>query len=415
MKTWPQTSIPELPGTGVPPRIFDTPSGTVRPVDAGPTATMYVCGVTPYDTTHLGHAATYVTFDILNRALRDAGHEVRYVQNVTDVDDPLLERATRDGVHWTDLARDQITLFHEDMTDLAVLPPEHYVGVVEAMQLVIDAVDALTAAGATYAVANDDTCHGPDLYLDLAKASTLGSVSQWSREDMLGVFGERGGDPGRPGKRDKLDPLLWRAQRDGEPSWEGGDLGPGRPGWHIECTAIALHFLGKSFDIQGGGADLVFPHHEMSSAQAECLGTHPFARRFVHQALLSYDGHKMSKSRGNLVRVSQLRAQGADSVAIRMALLRHHYRTEWEWVDADLTNAESALARWRQAVSVNTAPDAEALLVDLRAAIADDLDTPKALAAIDHWVDTCLTSGGHNPTAPGLVARMCDALLGLRL
>jgi len=380
---------------------------------------MYVCGITPYDATHMGHAATYVTFDVLDRALRDAGHDVLYVQNVTDVDEPLLERAERDGVPWQDLAADQIALFREDMTALAVIAPDHYVGVVEAVGQVAKTVDDLLAKGAAYRLALPEGEGDPgaaDIYFDLSTEPGFGGVSSWTREQMLEVFADRGGDPDREGKRDPLDPLLWRAHRAGEPSWPGGEIGEGRPGWHIECTSIALDYLGMSFDVQGGGTDLVFPHHEMSAVQATGLtGDSPFARAYVHQAMVGLDGEKMSKSRGNLVLVSALRRGGVDPMAIRLALLAHHYRTPWDWTDEVLAQAQERLATWRAAMSVNAGPSADATMARVRECVSDDLDTPGALAAVDRWARESLDRGGDEIGAPGLVSRTVDALLGVRL
>src|SRR5690349_6741959 len=364
----------------------------------------------------MGHAATYVTFDILGRALRDAGHEVDYVQNITDVDDPLLERAARDGLDWTDLAAEEIALFREDMTALAVIPPDHYVGVVESIDLVGAAVRALVETGAAYAVETPESASGDDVYLDLARESSFGAVCNWSREEMLAVYEDRGGDPRRAGKRDALDPLLWRAARDGEPSWEVEGLPTGRPGWHIECTAIALDHLGMTFDVQGGGTDLVFPHHEMSATQAVVLTKQrPFARTYAHQAMVGLDGEKMSKSKGNLVLVSTLRAEGVDPMAIRLALLSRHYRTEWSWSDDLLAQAQERLATWRSALSVDGAPDSEDVVEQVRRHVADDLDTPGALAAVDRWAKECLTRGGSDTAAAGVLARVLDAVLGVRV
>ena len=375
---------------------------------------MYVCGITPYDATHIGHAATYVTFDLVGRTLRDAGHDVVYVQNVTDIDDPLLERATRDGKDWAELAREETALFAEDMTALQVIAPDHFLGAVESIPLIVKAVETLEANGTAYRL--DAPEGGHDVYFDATAQPRFGDVSHLTHDEMLAVFAERGGDPDRVGKRDVLDPLLWRARRDGEPSWPGAGLGDGRPGWHIECATIALQHLGVPFDLQGGGTDLVFPHHEMSAGHGEALtGAEPFARTFVHQAMVGYDGEKMSKSKGNLVLVSDLRQRGVEPMAIRLALLAHHYRTPWEWTDGVLAEAEDRLARWRAGLSTNGGPDADATVAEVRARLADDLDTPGALAAIDAWVARSLAEGGTVEGAPGIVGRTCDALLGVRV
>ncbi len=407
--------LPAVPGTGHPVEVFDTATGEVRPLTPGPTARLYVCGITPYDATHMGHAATYVTFDVLGRALRDAGHEVDYVQNITDVDDPLIERAKRDGLPWQDLANREIALFREDMTALAVVPPDHYIGVVESIEPVAAVVRVLLASGSAYEVETAES-EGNDLYLDLTSDEGFGSVSNWTRDQMLAVYAERGGDPDRDGKRDPLDPLLWRSAREGEPSWAVEGLPTGRPGWHVECTAIALDHLGMSFDVQGGGTDLVFPHHEMSATQAAVLTKErPFARTYAHQAMVGLNGEKMSKSKGNLVLVSALRAEGVDPMAIRLALLSQHYRTEWSWTDDLLTQAQARLETWRAALSVNSAPASEQTIEQLRRHVADDLDTPGALDAVDRWAKECLSRGGRDATSAGVLARALDAILGVRV
>lgn len=410
--------IPQVPGRSPQVRVRDTASGELVPAAAGETATLYVCGITPYDATHLGHAATYVTFDLLGRALRDSGVTVRYVQNITDIDDPLLERAERDGIDWADLATREIGLFREDMTALAVVPPDEYLGAVESIPTFVAPIERLIAEGHAYLVPADDasTPGAADVYFDVSCDPRFGAVSHLDEAGMLEVFEERGGDPDRPGKRNRLDALLWRAHREGEPSWDGASLGAGRPGWHIECACIALDHLGIPVDVQGGGTDLIFPHHEMSAAHARALsGRSAFARAFVHQGMVGLDGEKMSKSKGNLVLVSQLRRDGVDPMAIRLALLAHHHREDWHWGPDDLVAAEHRLETWRKAVSGNGGPAAEATIEAVRAALADDLDSPAALAALDAWADLALTRGGDDLGAPGLVGRTLDALLGIRI
>ena len=400
--------MPELPGIGPALRLYDTASRSERVTAPDPVARMYVCGITPYDATHLGHAATYLAFDLVQRVWRDAGREVRYIQNVTDVDDPLLERATQVGEEWADIAAREINLFRADMTALRVLPPEDLVGAVEAIPEISDAIGRLLAADNAYHVEDD-------VYFPVAAAPGFGSESNYDHAEMLRLFAERGGDPDRAGKRDPLDSLLWRAQRPGEPFWDTR-LGPGRPGWHIECSVIALNRLGMGFDVQGGGSDLIFPHHEHSAAHAEALtGVAPFARAYVHAGMIGLDGEKMSKSRGNLVLVSKLLTAGVDPMALRLALLDGHYRADREWTGGRLPAAEARLARWRAAVALPAAPAAEKLLAEVRDALSDDLDTSTALAAVDRWAAGALEApaAGDDAEAPATTRRLVDALLGV--
>ena len=369
---------------------------------------MYVCGITPYDAAHLGHAATYVAFDTLQRVWRDAGHEVDYVQNVTDIDDPLLERAARDGVDWEALAHSQIDVFREDMAALRVLPPRHFVGAVEAIPEIVELVQRLRETGFAYDLEGD-------VYFSVDAATHFGGVASLDVQTMVALSAERGGDPDRAGKKNPLDCLLWLAQRPGEPSWPS-PFGAGRPGWHIECAAIALNRLGATIDVNGGGSDLVFPHHELGAAEACAVtGTWPFARAFVHSGMVGLDGEKMSKSKGNLVFVHALRAEGEEPAAIRLALLAHHYRSDWEWTGADMAAGRQRLAAWRAAVDRPAAPEADVLLADVRRHLADDLDTPAALAAVDRWAAQAARGEGASPTAGATVRALADALLGVEL
>jgi len=379
---------------------------------------MYVCGITPYDSTHLGHAATYVAFDLLRRAWLDGGHTVLHVQNITDIDDPLLERAAATGDDWRDLAGRETARFGADMASLGVLPPDVYLGVTEVMPLVAEAVERLLEAGHAYRVDTPDAvaADGADVYYDVRADPRFGAVANLDDAEMLALFAERGGDPDRPGKRHALDALLWRGERVGEPAWEGGRLGRGRPGWHIECSSIALEHLGMAFDVQGGGSDLIFPHHEMSASHAQALtGKWPFARVYAHAGMVRLNGEKMSKSRGNLAFVSTLREEGVDPMAVRLAILVHHYRSDWDWTPQVLADAERRLVRWRDALSRESGPDPEPVLAQVRARVADDLDAPGAVAVIDRWAERQLARGGDLPGATGLVARLADALLGVRL
>ena len=416
MRSWPTPPVPSLPpdpeggvGSGTVLSLYDSSTGTVRPTHPGPVATIYVCGITPYDSTHLGHAATYLTFDLVQRMWLDAGHQVHYVQNITDIDDPLLERAERDGVDWADLAAEQIDLFRQDMTALRVLPPADYIGAVEAMDEVSAAVAALLESGAAYRVSDEEF---PDVYFDIEASGRFGYESRYDAATMDEFFAERGGDPDRAGKKHELDPLLWRMARPGEPSWDS-PLGAGRAGWHIECAAIAGNRLGvisdgATIDVQGGGSDLIFPHHECSAAHAEVLaGVDRFAQHYTHAGMIGLDGEKMSKSRGNLVFVSALRAAGVDPRAVRLALFAGHYRQDRFWDNGLLAAAQDRVAAWAAAANRTGSP-AGAVVADLRAALADDLDTPTALAVLDTWAADDSLDG-----AP--VGLAVDALRGVNL
>jgi L-cysteine:1D-myo-inositol 2-amino-2-deoxy-alpha-D-glucopyranoside ligase len=416
MDSWPSPAVPTLPDPAEarePLRLYDTATAAlvdVTPVDGR--ARLYVCGITPYDATHLGHAATYLAFDLINRVWRDQGYPVHYVQNVTDVDDPLLERATRTGENWMALAERETQLFREDMQALRVLGPDDYIGAVEAISEITTTITSLLKSGAAYHV-------GEDIYFDINASGHFGYESNYDRATMLRLFGERGGDPDHAGKRDPLDSLLWRGFRAGEPFWDT-ELGRGRPGWHIECSVIASNRLGVGFDVQGGGSDLIFPHHEHSSAHAEAVsGEHPFARAYVHTGMIGLDGEKMSKSRGNLVFVSKLRGGGVDPMAIRLALLDGHYRADREWTGGRLPAAEVRLERWRAATNIEAGPPAGDLLTEVRHHLANDLDTPAAIAAIDRWAGAGLLAAGddagEDDRAPAVVRDLVDALLGIEL
>ena len=412
MRSWSSPEVPRLPVAGPAVRVHDTATNQLVETRPEGPARLYVCGITPYDATHMGHAATFVAFDLLNRAWRSAGHEVTYVQNVTDVDDPLLERAQKVNIGWIELAERETQLFRDDMEALRVLPPAHYIGAVESIPQVIELIERLDEAGAVYRVEDD-------LYFSVAADADFGAICGFDRETMLRIFPERGGDPDRDGKRDPLDCLLWRAERPGEPSW-ASPFGPGRPGWHIECTAIALDHLGSAFDVQGGGIDLVFPHHEMSAGHAQVA--HPgerFARAYAHAGMVAFDGEKMSKSKGNLVFVSALRLSEVDPAAIRLVLLRHHYRSDWEWTDDQLWAAVDTLTDWRRALALGAGADSRPVVARVLAALADDLDAPTAVRVVQEWVDATLGTTGLADTsdrdAAEVVRRLLDAALGLSL
>jgi L-cysteine:1D-myo-inositol 2-amino-2-deoxy-alpha-D-glucopyranoside ligase len=408
VRSWPTNAIPTVV-EGIRPdgiRIFDSATNSLVLAANSSVTKMYVCGITPYDATHMGHAATYVAFDLLNRVLRDNGHEVRYVQNVTDIDDPLLVRAKERGEDWHNLAESQIALFREDMTELRVLPPADYIGAIEAIPLVVEAVTKLLERNAAYWI-------NGDVYFRVHSDPDFGTRSHLNREEMLPIFAERGGDPTRVGKEDPLDCLLWQSARPGEPSWDSS-LGAGRPGWHIECSAIALNYLGQSIDVQGGGSDLLFPHHEMGAAEARVMTGIPFARTFVHAGMVGLDGEKMSKSKGNLIFVSKLRQSGIDPMAIRLALLADHYRENRNWTERGLSDAQRRLETWRSQLSRPAGPDAGETIAKIRAALANDLDSPTALKAVDNWC-AMVRSESDLAGEPGVVSRAIDALLGIAI
>jgi len=413
MRAWPDLYIPRLPDRFTIPQLslFNTSSQKVEALPPKNLYRMYVCGITPYDATHLGHAATYLTFDLINRYLRATGASVDFVQNITDIDDPLLERATRDGVDWKDLAQSQIDLFKGDMTDLHVIPPKDYVGVVEAMPLVVDAAIKLQEAGTTYKV-------GDDIYYRVHSDSEFGERSHYSKEKMLEIFAERGGDPKKAGKEDPLDALVWLSQREGEPGWPS-PFGNGRPGWHIECCAIALHYLKPdsadnfAIDIQGGGSDLIFPHHEMSAAQSRSMINQKFARSYIHAGMIGLDGEKMSKSLGNLIFVSKLISAGVNPAAIRWALMGHPYANDLMWSDSLIEVASTEIVRLQLNLARMEVAPTDAVISEIIDSLSKDLDTPRALVAIREWMDK--TESGVTGGVAGELGRALDTLLGIAL
>ena len=413
MRAWPDVYLPVLPARFSVPQLslFNTATQKVEPLPKKSLYRMYVCGITPYDATHLGHAATYLTFDLINRFLRATGAQVDFVQNITDIDDPLLERAHRDGVDWKDLAQSQIDLFRGDMTDLHVIPPKDYIGVVEAMTLVVDAVQKLKNANTTYEV-------GSDIYYRVHSDSEFGERSHYSQEKMLEIFAERGGDPQKPGKEDPLDALVWLSQRDGEPGWPS-PFGPGRPGWHIECCAIALHYLDPdsndeyAIDIQGGGSDLIFPHHEMSAAQSRSINNQRFARSYVHAGMIGLDGEKMSKSLGNLVFVSKLISAGINPAAIRWALMGHPYLSDLMWSDSLIQKASIDIERLQLNLARMEVAPTDSVIEKILDALSNNLDTPSVLASITTWMDE--TEAGVTGGVAGELSRALDTLLAITL
>ena len=371
-------------------QLYDTARRGIFPLEAGPVVTLYSCGITPYDTAHLGHAAVYLTFDILQRRLRDLGHETRCVRNVTDVDDDILRKARELNVHYLDLAAEQMALFTRQMDALGLLPCYSEPRATSAIPEILSLIQAAIDRGAAYR-------SGGAVYFEASRFAGFGAVSHRDRAEMLLLAAEHGGNVDDPLKRDPLDFVLWQPSLDDEPAWESR-FGPGRPGWHVECSALALRELGETLDVHGGGRDLVFPHHECEAAQSETVTGKPFVRHWLHVGLVGLDGTKMSKSLGNLVFIDDLLMR-ADPAAIRVALLSHHYRFDWEWHDEDLDRAITRVAAWRAS---SGADDGRSLAI-VREHLDNDLDTPGAVDGLDVLA------------AAGVSVRDGAALLGVTL
>jgi L-cysteine:1D-myo-inositol 2-amino-2-deoxy-alpha-D-glucopyranoside ligase len=375
-------------------KLFDTAKQEVVDFAPNPTVLMYTCGITPYDATHLGHAFTFISYDVLQRRLIDMGHQVKCVRNVTDVDDPLFAKARELGVHYLDLAAGEEARFESDMTALNALPVHSTPRASSAIPDIRGFIGMVIDRGFAYE-------SGGSVYFDVEKFPQFGSVSHYSRETMIALARERGGNVDDPHKRNPLDFVLWHPSASDEPSWDTM-WGAGRPGWHIECSALALRELGTTIDLHGGGSDLIFPHHECERAQSEAATGEQFVKHWMHVAMVSMDGHKMSKSRGNLVFVDKLRTQH-DPMAIRLGLIEHHYRTEWEWDDGLMARNEARLAQWKSAAQVGSSQGDSALLTDVRSALDNDLDTPSAVALVD--------AAAKNGVAVGDSARLLGVVI----
>jgi L-cysteine:1D-myo-inositol 2-amino-2-deoxy-alpha-D-glucopyranoside ligase len=375
-------------------KLFDTAKQEVVEFAPNPTVLMYTCGITPYDATHLGHAFTFISYDVLQRRLIDMGHQVKCVRNVTDVDDPLFAKARELGVHYLDLAAGEEARFESDMTALNALPVHSTPRASSAIPDIRGFIGMVIDRGFAYE-------SGGSVYFDVEKFPQFGSVSHYSRETMIALARERGGNVDDPHKRNPLDFVLWHPSASDEPSWDTM-WGAGRPGWHIECSALALRELGTTIDLHGGGSDLIFPHHECERAQSEAATGQQFVKHWMHVAMVSMDGHKMSKSRGNLVFVDKLRTQH-DPMAIRLGLIEHHYRTEWEWDDGLMARNESRLAQWKSAAHVGNSDGDSGLLAEVRSALDNDLDSPTAVQLID--------AAAKNGVAVGDSARLLGVLI----
>ena len=407
LKNWPKVYLPPINDLKFPPlKLHDSYSGLYEYSTSGKFR-MYVCGITPYDSTHLGHAATYLSFDLINRYQQLANLQVSFVENVTDVDDPLLERAKRDGQDWQVLANSQVDLFISDMTALRILPPSQLVKVTDSLDLVESFIDKLDRNGHIYQI-DGDFYFSVDKYLDYLPIPLAEAIS---------VFAERGGDPDKEGKRHPLDAVVWSANKNGEPGWNS-KYGFGRPGWHIECTAIACEFLDNDekdpvIQLQGGGSDLIFPHHFMSAQIVKAALGRDFAESYIHAGMIGLDGEKMSKSKGNLIFVSKLIQEGVDPMVIRWALLSGHYQQDREWSTQLLERAKDEVMLVRSALSRSETADASSLVNNLIKDLSDNLNTPKALSEIVDWSleSNKIATSNHS----GLVSRAIDSLLGLAL
>ncbi|HUR17666.1 MAG TPA: cysteine--tRNA ligase [Acidimicrobiales bacterium] len=348
--------------------LYDTARGEIVAFRPGAIVSMYTCGITPYDAAHIGHAATYVAYDVLQRRLRDMGHQTRCVRNVTDVDDDILRKAREMGVHYLDLAAEEMALFDANMDALGLLPSFSEPRATSAIPDILGFIGMVLESGHAYEA-------GGAVYFSVRSFPRFGQLSHHSRQTMLELAESRGGNPGDPAKRDPLDFVLWQPSAPDEPFWESL-WGRGRPGWHIECSALAMRELGTTIDLHGGGSDLIFPHHECEAAQSEAATGGPFVRHWMHVGMVGLGGEKMSKSLGNLVFVGDM-LKDWDGAAVRLAILAHHYRTSWEWRDSLMLEAGGRLERWR------AGGEGEAVLDEVRAALDDDLDAPAALDLID--------------------------------
>ena len=407
MKTWPDLYLPTLDSRDFPTlKLKDSNSGDLRAI-TGDSFKMYVCGITPYDATHLGHAATYLSFDLINRYKRLSDSKVSFVENITDIDDPLFERANRDKIDWQALASAQIDLYKSDMTALRVLPPTNFVKVTESSDIIQKFIQKLSHNGHLYEISGDHY-FSVELFLEKLPLQVDAAIS---------IFAERGGDPTRIGKKHPLDPVIWLANRHNEPGWQS-NLGFGRPGWHVECTAIACEFLDDKnsdtiIDLHGGGSDLIFPHHFMSAQIVKAAYGRDFAKYFVHAAMIGLDGEKMSKSKGNLVFVSKLLEAKVDPMAIRWALLKGHYQEDRAWSNELLKTADLEINQIRRSLSQSEVSDSTELVNGLIFDISNNLDTPSALKRLLDWSRKSDNNGDVNQS--GLVSRAIDSLLGLAL
>ncbi len=361
-------------------RLFDTATGTVRPLEAAQAVSMYTCGVTPYDATHLGHVATFSVVDVLRRRLEDLGHDVRCVRNVTDVDDAILARARQDGVHHLDLAAAGMARLDADLTALGLAPPTAEPRATSAISEIRNVIGRLLASGHAYRAQGH-------VYLDARRCADLGGLAGLDEGEMIARGLEHGERLRSVGRRHPLDTVLWQPAAPDEPSWDAR-WGTGRPGWHVECTALALSTLGSHIDVHAGGRDLVHPHHTYEAAQAEAVTGERFVGHWLHVGLVRHRGEKMAKSAGNLVLVEDLLTEWSPA-AVRVAIADRPYRHDAEWTYDLPAGATERLERWRRGHRPHPGP-----LAEVRAALDDDLDVPRAFAALDD-----AAALGHDVTA----------------
>lgn len=319
-------------------RIFDSKTQRINLIPKQPEPIqIYVCGITPYDSAHLGHAFTYLAFDLMIRTMRVTKQNVNYVQNVTDIDDPLFERSRKTNRKWTRIVDDQLEIYRKDMQALNIMAPDHFVGVVENIDTINDEIEETINRKLTYQL-------GTKWYFQTRKDNKSLLVKDVEDHELITLANERGCDTDNPGKLNAIDPIVWKESKEDEPSWNR-EFGTGRPGWHIQCISLANKYAKLPLHIQGGGKDLIFPHHAMCEEQAMALGLGDLATNYCHAGMISYQGSKMSKSKGNLVFVHELINKGISPMVIRTSLMLNHWQSDWEFQEVDIIRAEKLLEK----------------------------------------------------------------------
>jgi L-cysteine:1D-myo-inositol 2-amino-2-deoxy-alpha-D-glucopyranoside ligase len=402
MKSWPSKSITHSSNKYKNDSLFMFDSKSQQNIAIGRNGKkvqIYVCGITPYDSAHLGHAFTYLTFDLVIRALNFIGRETNYVQNITDIDDPLFERARISGTNWQSIVDSQMDIYRTDMTALNILPPDHFVGVMENMELIISRIGETISKDLSYQL-------GTEWYFKTESENLSKLVALVPNNELVAMAKERGCDTDRQGKVNALDPIIWKASKDDEPNWKE-DFGTGRPGWHIQCISLANKYAELPLDIQGGGKDLIFPHHSMSEEQNAALGFGELALNYCHVGMVSYQGSKMSKSKGNLVFVHQLIDEGISPMVIRLALVSHHWRSDWEYTKDLIEESKefySELSKKFKGKFISQVDQDKVIEIML-----NDLDAPEVLSFLK---EVKPLSDSQNNVSIDL---LLEALLGLKL